>query len=74
MCLDPPDLSRCLNDIKQAKYNSTLTVNCYAPGNPDPIVKCELWDENNAVLHTEGKCFYSAQVIYYKIIMSREEP
>ena len=63
ICLDLPDLSQCLNDIKQVKYNSTLTVKCYAPGNPDPIVKCELWDENNVVLHSEGKYFYWVQVM-----------
>ena len=73
MCLDPPYLSQCLNDIKQVKYNSTLTVTCYAPGNPDSIVKCELWDEDNAVLHTEGKCLYLVQVIYYQKVISREQ-
>lgn len=46
-CLDPPNLSQCLNDIQPAIYDSILTVKRYAPGNPDPDVTFQLWDENN---------------------------
>ena len=66
ICLDPPGLSQCLNDIQPAKYNSTLTVKCYALGNPEPDVKCELWDEKNVVLHSEGKYCYLFQFSTHK--------
>lgn len=57
-CLDPPELSRCLHNVQQVKYDSTLIVECYAPGNPIPNVACELWGENDNVLQRLGKCCY----------------
>ena len=72
-CLDVPDLSRCLNDILQVKYDSTLAVKCYVPCNPDPDIKCDLLDENNVALRSEGKYILSLQVYYHKILISKEE-
>ena len=69
LCLDPPELSHCLNEIHPVKYDSVLKVKCYAPGNPVPDLKCELWDENDVLLHSEGKCFYLLQSSYHKILM-----
>ena len=42
-------------------------MKCYAPGNPEPDVKCELWDENNVVLRSEGKYYYLLQVSFLEI-------
>ena len=57
MCLDHPDLSQCLNDIKQVKYDGILTVKCHSPGDSDPEVRCELRDEDNGLLLSLGKYF-----------------
>ena len=72
-CLDPPDLSKCLNDIQPAKYESTLTVKCYAPGNPKPDVTCQLWDENDVVLRSLGKYCYALHISCHKALPSRNE-
>lgn len=72
-CLDVPDLSQCLNDILSVKYDSTLVVKCYVPGNPDPDVKCELLSEKNVAIHSEGKYVYSLHVNYDEILISKEE-
>ena len=73
MFLDVPDLSQCLNNILPVKYDSTLVVKYYVPGNPNPDVKCELLGENNVALRSEGKIFYSFHVKYHKIVTSKEE-
>lgn len=69
LCLDPPDLSHCLHEIQPAKYDSVLMVACFAPGNPKPDLKCELWGENNVLLHSEGECFYLLQSSVYRLLM-----
>ena len=68
-----PDLSQCLNDILPVKYDSTLVVKCYVPGNPDLDLKCELLGENNVALRSEGKYVYSPHANYHEILISREE-
>lgn len=73
ICLAVPDLSQCLNNILPVKYDSTLVVKCYVPGNPNPDVKCELLGENNVALRSEGKIVYSFHVNYHQIVTSKEE-
>ena len=72
--LDPPELSRCLNNVQQVKYDSTLTIECYAPGNPVPNVACELWGENDTVLQRLGKCCYIFHINGHKELVSKNEP
>lgn len=72
-CLDKPNLSQCLNKIEQVKYDSTLTVKCQALGNPDPDVRCELWDENNAMLRNLGK-YYILHINCHKALLSKNRP
>ena len=57
MRLDHPDLSRCLNDIKQVKYDGILTVKCNSPSDSDPKVRCELRDGDNGLLLSVGKYY-----------------
>ena len=73
-CLDPPDLSQCLNDIQQTKYDSTLRVKCYAPGNPNPTVTCQLWDENDVVLRSLGNYFYALHISSHKALLLKSKP
>lgn len=70
--LDAPDLSQCLNNIMPAKYDNTLVLKCYVPGNPDLDVKCDLLGESNVVLRSEGKCVYSLQFNYYKMLILKD--
>lgn len=44
-------------------------MKCYAPDNPEPDVKCELRDENNAVLRSEGNYYYLLQFSSHKTQM-----
>ena len=62
-CLDVPDLSQCLNDILQVKYDSTLAVKCYVPSNLKRDIKCDLLDGNNVALCSEGKYVYHFKLI-----------
>ena len=66
--VDPPDVRQCLDDIQPADYDSTLTVKCYAPGNPDPTVMCQLWDENSDILRSLGNCCYSLHISCHKAL------
>ena len=72
--LDRPDLTQCLNNVQKVKYDSVLTVKCYAPGNPDPDVACELWDENDKVLERRGKCYYVLHINGRKELLLKNEP
>lgn len=72
--LDPPDYSQCLNNFQRAKYDSVLAVTCHATGNPNPDVTCQLWDENNAVLASEGRYCYVLCICCYKPLVSNNQP
>lgn len=69
-CLEPPDLSQCLNNVQPARYNRVLEVKCYAPGNPPPDVTCQLWDENNVVLGREGRYCYVLHICCHNALLS----
>ena len=73
-CLDPPHLSQCLNNIQLTKYDNTLRVKCYAPGNPDPAVTCQLWDENDVVLRSLGNYFYALHISCHKALLLKSKP